>query len=962
MIALNTLLQNTFNRSSSRVCTVLVFASLLSVSGPALAQDQDAGEKKDTSREEMVAAKKKRSAVMGKRRNMRNKQVRAQVVREMKEAEEEFMKAVAKRAKIKGLKMEGKWPNGRGYRLIDFDENDQPVYFQEENVNAGITTAADQVRGNSAYNGVTGSGVRIGLWEATGIPMVSHREYETSANDDESRVTIMDGTTVVSGHATHVAGTLIARGRDSRLLGMAPEAIISAYRVDNEISEMLGNGADSADSDDIFLSNHSYGVGQGWEFNSSGWTYSGTFSDDDDPTNDFEPDFGRYAGGSVLWDDVTHALPYYTVFVSAGNQRNDDPSNGDPWTRGGQTFTYDSDVHPAGDGDYKNGWDNMEGRKLAKNVITVGNVEDAVSNGNRDVSRAITVSSSSRGPVDDGRIKPDIMGNGSSVRSAGTNSDTSTSVRTGTSMSTPNVCGSSALLIDYYSSLFPQEAMRSSTLKALILHTADDDGNPGPDYRYGWGIMNTEAAADVITLHEENDGEATMMEETVDDQTTSRQHTLIWDGTSPLRVTLCWTDPAGRSRSGHDNRDQALVNDLNLTVTGPDGTHFPYVMPFVGDWSVSSIDDDAVTGVNNVDTVEQVFLEDPTPGLYTVTVDYAGSLEDDTQDYSLIVTGQSSVELTALEIWRFENFGNETGTGNRADNADFDNDGLSNLLEFGLGTSPTEPNVLPVTITDKGSAPTLLVDISANTSDSVDSIAGNFKEFDPAVNLRAEVNDLAADGAVTGVGITADVDINGTAFATSNETLSRNDEPILDGYIFASGNADPSVAVTGLTGISAGDRVTLTVFAIGDNDAQVAPVVLNVDGEVLTSSSATSAASPTKAFTFTATSDITSFDFFADNSEAGNNFAGINGFSVTTVPVEGLSSGFEVNYTRSVEAMELFDFEVMWSNDLDSDSWNTANITEEVVSDNGVIQQVVATDVSTTTEGRRFYRVQMTAK
>ena len=790
--------------------------------------------------------------------------------------------------------------------------------------------------------------------------MVSHREYETSANDDETRVTVMDGTTVVSGHATHVAGTLIARGRDSRLLGMAPEAIISAYRVDNEISEMLANGADSADSNDLFLSNHSYGVGQGWEFNSSGWTYSGTFSDDNDPTNDFEPDFGRYAGGSELWDDVTHALPYYTVFVSAGNQRNDDPSNGDPWTRGGQTFTYDSDVHPAGDGDYKDGWDNMEGRKLAKNVITVGNVEDAVSNGDRDVSRAITVSSSSRGPVDDGRIKPDIMGNGSSVRSAGTNSDTSTSVRTGTSMSTPNVCGSSALLIDYYSSLFPQEAMRSSTLKALILHTADDDGNPGPDYRYGWGIMNTEAATDVITLHEENDGEATMMEETVDDQTTSRQHTLIWDGTSPLRVTLCWTDPPGRSRPGHDNQDRALVNDLNLIVTGPDGTHFPYVMPFVGDWSVSSIDDDAVTGVNNVDTVEQVFLEDPTPGLYTVTVDYAGSL-DDTQDYSLIVTGQSSVELTALEIWRFENFGNETGTGNRADNADFDNDGLSNLLEFGLGTSPTEPNVLPVTITDKGSAPTLLVDISADTSDSVDSIAGNFKEFDPAVNLRAAVNDLAADGVVTGIGITADVDINGTAFATSNETLSRNDEPILDGYIFAS-NTDPSVAVTGLIGISAGDRVTLTVFAIGDNDAQVAPVVLNVDGEVLTSSSATSAASPTKAFTFTATSDITSFDFFADNSEAGNNFAGINGFSVTTVPVEGLPSDFEVNYTRSVEAMELFDFEVMWSNDLDSDSWNTANITEEVVSDNGVIQQVVATDVSTTTEGRRFYRVQMTAK
>jgi len=86
------------------------------------------------------------------------------------------------------------------------------------------------------------------------------------------------------------------------------------------------------------------------------------------------------------------------------------------------------------------------------------------------------------------------------------------------------------------------------------------------------------------------------------------------------------------------------VNDLNLLVTGPDGTHFPYVMPHVGDWSVSSIDDDAITGVNTVDNVEQVFVEDPVPGNYTITIDYAGNLTNDVQEYSLIITGQTAPE------------------------------------------------------------------------------------------------------------------------------------------------------------------------------------------------------------------------------------------------------------------------------------------------------------------------------
>jgi len=870
----------------------------------------------------------------------------------MKEAEDEFLKVVAKRAKEKGLKMTGRHADGRGYSLIDFDENDQPVYLQEENVNAAITTAANEVRSNPTYNGVTGSSITIGLWEASGIPRLTHREFG-------DRITVEDGTSTLSGHASHVAGTLIAEGRNSSIMGMAPEAKILAFTTGNEVSEMTANGAAEPGSTQLYLSNHSYGVGQGWEFADGEWTYRGTFSDDNNPANDFERDFGRYSGGSQNWDRITHNLPYYLVFVSAGNQRNDNPDDGDRWTRNGNNFSYDASEHPGGDGDYKDGWDNMEGRKLAKNVITVGNAADAVRNGERDVSRAVTVASSSRGPVDDGRIKPDITANGSSVLSVGDDNDSDTATLTGTSMSTPNVCGSTALLVDYYSSLFPGEAMRSSTLKALILHTADDDGNPGPDYRYGWGIMNTKTAADVIAVHAENEGGATIIEDTVDNQLTSREYTFLWDGTGPLRVTLCWTDPEGSTKSDHDDREKALVNDLNLTITGPDGTHFPYVMPHVGDWSVGSIDDNAVTGVNDVDNVEQVFLASPTEGEYTVTVNYAGSLDEDTQDFGLIVTGQA--DLTTLQIWRRDNFGVTIGSGNTVDDADFDNDGLSNLLEYGLGTSPTEPNASPTIISESKIGGTLLVDISANNNDSVNSTAAAFKAFDLAVDLDSDVNNIASDGAVTGTaGIAGDVDIRGSIFATSNTSLIRNDVPIFDGYIFARDAVDPSVAVTGLTGLSAGDKVTLTVFSIGDNDEQVAPVVLNVDGQTLTSP-VTSVDLPAATFSFTAASDITEFDFFADNSEGGNAFAGINGFSITK-EISTAPSNFVVRYPRSVEAMADFDFEVVWSNDLTSEIWNTTNITEVILSDDGVTQQVAATDTSPTKSEKRFYRVRMTQK
>ena len=51
----------------------------------------------------------------------------------------------------------------------------------------------------------------------------------------------------------------------------------------------------------------------------------------------------------------------------------------------------------------------------------------------------------------------------------------------GTSMATPNATGSSVLLMDHFQSLFgPGKYMRASTLKGLMIHTADDLGPAGP--------------------------------------------------------------------------------------------------------------------------------------------------------------------------------------------------------------------------------------------------------------------------------------------------------------------------------------------------------------------------------------------------------------------------------------------------------------------------------------------------
>ncbi|MFM7604270.1 MAG: IPT/TIG domain-containing protein, partial [Prosthecobacter sp.] len=167
----------------------------------------------------------------------------------------------------------------------------------------------------------------------------------------------------------------------------------------------------------------------------------------------------------------------------------------------------------------------------------------------------------------------------------------------------------------------------------------------------GWGMLNVKAAADLLQEYKNSPGTRRVVEDRLTTTTTSRSYAFTWDGVSSIRATLCWIDPAGAATTSTDLRNANLVNNLNLTVTvtGPTGTVYqPWTMPFVGNWTNAMLSSAATTGVNNTDNVEQVFIASPgTAGLYSVTVNYSGTLTNSLQHYSLILSGGVSAASVA---------------------------------------------------------------------------------------------------------------------------------------------------------------------------------------------------------------------------------------------------------------------------------------------------------------------------
>lgn len=513
---------------------------------------------------------------------------------ELQEVQRETALATAERLGIP-VRIEGP---GRKVSLLHDFRDGRPLYRTTLNANAAISTGANQLRDLAAPYGLTGSGLRVGVWDEAKVRN-THQEFTGG------RVTIKDSASTFSDHATHVAGTIGATGTVAAAKGMAPQVGIDSYDWNNDYAEMTAAGAATAsDTTRLSLSNHSYGY------------------------DAVTADMGRYETEARTLDALAAALPHYQIFWAAGNEQDLLTAQG-----GYQSITFTG---------------------LAKNVITIAAGDDAVSGGVRTPSAGTLAYFSSLGPCDDGRVKPDLTANGVDLYSPVATSNTAyDGTYSGTSMATPNAVGSALLVQQLYAREFSGQRLRASTLKALLIQTADDVGRPGPDYQYGWGYLNARAAADLVLAHKASLASPKLLEGTLTNAAKTQTHTFTWDGVTPIRATLAWTDPAGAAQTAADSRTANLVHDLDLRLTAPDGTTttLPYVMPFVGTWTLASMTQNATTGVNRVDNVEQVRVATPSqPGNYTLTVSLTGSLTTATQVYSLVVTGGTNVEANPAPV------------------------------------------------------------------------------------------------------------------------------------------------------------------------------------------------------------------------------------------------------------------------------------------------------------------------
>lgn len=531
------------------------------------------------------------------------------------------------KANLTNWPIRGEFKDGTVYEIVDF-EGDMPEYRITYNLGAAISTSTSPLHpgGSTDYN-LAGAGMIVGEWDG-GATRLSHQEFG-------GRAIQRDGASTLSSHATHVAGTLIGGGVRAEAKGMAPEATLWAHDWNNDDAEMA-----SAAAQGLLISNHSYGSVTGWargDWATDGvteWHWWGDVRIDEE--EDYK--FGWYNQAARNWDIIAANAPYYLIVKSAGNDRSDGGANNHQVSINGQwELSEDSRQRDGG----PDGYDCLPTNGNAKNILTVGAVSK-ISGGWSSPSSVNMSSFSGWGPTDDGRIKPDIVGAGIGLLSSNSSADNGYNSSSGTSMSGPNVAGSLILLQELHQQLFG-EFMWAATLKGLAIHTADEAGTAeGPDYRFGWGMLNTRKAADLLADPLRNQ----LVESRLNNNDTYRQ-SIYSDGLQPMKVTISWTDPAAQSSPAILNdRTPKLVNDLDIRIVSvADETeiYFPYIL------DPANPGLPAERGDNFLDNVEVIYPGVLPKGEYVLQVTHKGSLQGGGQNFSLIISAPIASCLLAVE-------------------------------------------------------------------------------------------------------------------------------------------------------------------------------------------------------------------------------------------------------------------------------------------------------------------------
>lgn len=530
--------------------------------------------------------------------------------------------------------------------------------------NAGAASLSNVTPLYTAPYTLDGSGVVLSEFELarpdTGHPefggrLTAHPFTYTDAGDPTVRDQAI--------HSTHVSGTLIASGIDAEAKGMAPKATLHAFDAYRETALWLADKDAPSRQLGISADNNSWDYGLGWQPDpNSGkpmWTAD---------------EFGAYGDPlySAGYDQIAVKASSPLFVHAAGNDANtQNPGLSQPWSphthccddngsvlRGVFCYSQDGtgkDCPTAAPNNCSTGLQPITGEEYCegfkhpkrtgpntvgllgsvKNVVTVGSIS----------STGELASSSSQGPTMDGRIKPELVARGicqystwlsnqfgNFSRCSGT-PPTGYGLLEGTSMATPVVTGISGLLVQQWRKTFSGANPSAAVLKTLLIAGATDLGATGPDYMYGFGLVDAKRSVDLIVADAAT-GARIRTGSVANNQDVHIALTV--SSTQTVRVVLGWFDPE-LFLGPEDSLDvKTLINDLDLSVTGPGGqTNLPYVLDRLSPALT------ATRGVNNIDTTEEVEIFSATPGTYDIVIHgRVADLASPTQSYVVVANAQ----------------------------------------------------------------------------------------------------------------------------------------------------------------------------------------------------------------------------------------------------------------------------------------------------------------------------------
>lgn len=399
-------------------------------------------------------------------------------------------------------------------------------------------------------------------YDGTGVNVLTRDDGEIGPHIDFQNRAIQNADPATDGtHGDGVAGIMAGAGNlDPTITGMAPGAMM--YVIDYVSNFSTDNTLQLFQNDNVVITNSSYSDGCN----------------------------GGYTTNARVVDEQTYQNPSLLHVFSGGNSNNQDCGYG----AGTQ-------------------WGNITGgHKIGKNVIATANL----------FADGSLVASSSRGPSEDGRLKPDISANGQEQLSISTN-NTYQSFG-GTSGAAPGIAGVAAQLYDAYRQFHNGQDPEAGLIKAVLLNGAEDFGNPGPDFKYGWGRVNAYRSLEVLENNDYLVGNI--------NNNGSNTHTInVPANVKQVKVMTYWNEPPAAV-----NAAMVLTNDLDMTLTTPTGeTFLPWILDYTP--NPSALDANATRGVDNVNNVEQVTLDNPAAGAYTVTVNGA-VVPNGATDYYVVTT------------------------------------------------------------------------------------------------------------------------------------------------------------------------------------------------------------------------------------------------------------------------------------------------------------------------------------